>query len=185
MRTHELLIAPLFITSFALGSEAAEEPVPPKVGQQAREFRLKSLDGVEIGLIETLRQGPAVVVVLRGFPGYQCPLCSRQVGELIASAEDFAAKDARIILVYPGPADRLDERAREFLKDTKLPGNFVLVTDPDYSFTNAYGLRWHAALETAYPSTFVISKDNIVSFALVSRAHGGRAKTSDVFGALE
>jgi thioredoxin-dependent peroxiredoxin len=124
-------------------------------------------------------------VVLRGWPGYQCPLCSRQVKELTDVAERFQKAGAQVVLVYPGPAAGLKEHAREFAAGKTLPKGFLLLLDPDYQFTNAYGLRWDAARETAYPSTFVLDSGRTIRFALVSRSHGGRAKTGDVLQALE
>lgn len=63
-----------------------------------------------------------VLVVLRGFPGYQCPYCVRQVHDFIDHASDFAAKNTRVLLVYPGPPAELDQHATEFLeKQAELP----------------------------------------------------------------
>lgn len=157
---------------------------PPKVGDAAPEFELQTPDGRVVRLSETLQRGPAVVVVLRGYPGYQCPICTRQVGSLISFAKDFAAKDATVILVYPGPSEGLAAKAREFLKGSQLPEGFEFVIDPGYSFTDSYALRWNAPRETAYPSTFVVGKDGTIDFAVVSKSHGGRADTTEVVNAL-
>jgi thioredoxin-dependent peroxiredoxin len=53
-----------------------------------------------------------------------------------------------------------------------------LVTDPDYTFTNQYHLRWDAEKETAYPSTFVIDPTGKIRFAQISKTHGGRVKAA-------
>jgi len=169
----------------AVKSIAASSTGPPAVGQVAPEFELKSMEGQPVSLNETLTHGPAVVVVLRGYPGYQCPVCSRQVGSLIKAADQFAQHNARVILVYPGPAYQLEEKAAQFLRETRLPENFTLVTDPDYAFTSAYSLRWDAPRETAYPSSFVVGEDRKVRYAIVSEGHRGRAKTSDLVEAVK
>jgi peroxiredoxin len=91
---------------------------------------------------------------------------------------------ATVIIVYPGSADKLDEHAREFLAGKMLPINFRFVTDPDYVFANKYGLRWDAKNETVYPSTFVLNAKGLITFALVSKSHGGRAKTEDILKEL-
>lgn len=171
--------------SVACAQSTTARSAPPKVGESAREFSLLALDGAKVALSDLTKAGPVVLIVLRGWPGYQCPLCTRQVAELRSKADDFSKRDARVVLVYPGPADRLDENAREFMKNEKLPEGFHFVTDPNYRFTNAYGLRWDAKNETAYPSTFVIGKDNVVRYAKVSKTHGDRAPTDDVLKALD
>ncbi len=87
-------------------------------------------------------------------------------------------------LVYPGPADDLKAHVREFLQNKELPRDFLFVTDPDYTFTNAYGLRWEATRETAYPSTLIIAKGNKVRFAHVSMKHGDRVDSTAALWAL-
>jgi peroxiredoxin len=121
-----------------------------------------------------------VLVVLRGFPGYQCPLCTRQVNEFVGQAKAFSEKGARVVMVYPGPAPELQKRAKEFLADKTWPADWVFLVDPDYTFTNAYGLRWDAPKETAYPSTFVIGRDGKVVWSKVSKTHGGRTTATEV-----
>lgn len=156
----------------------------PGTGDAAPGFALRTLEGKTVELAALTREMPVVLVVLRGFPGYQCPLCTRQVGEFAARAKDFAAKGARVVMVYPGPAKELERRAGEFLKDKSWPADFVFLLDPDYTFTNAYELRWEAKNETAYPSTFVIGRDGKVQWAKVSKTHGGRSTAADVLSKL-
>ena len=125
-----------------------------------------------------------VAIVLRGYPGYQCPVCNAQVGQFLAKAKRFAAAKANVILVYPGPADGLAKHAGQFIRGKTLPDNFYLVIDPDYEFTKAYGLRWDAKNETAYPATFVIDATQTVRFAKISQWHGDRASADEVLEAL-
>jgi len=125
-----------------------------------------------------------VLVVLRGYPGYQCPFCNRQVQDYLSRSADFARLGARVLLVYPGPGDMLNQRASEFLAGRMLPANFSLLLDPDYQFTNLYGLRWEAPKETAYPSTFLIDAKGSVFFAKVAKAHGGRTTAAEMLEEL-
>ena len=65
-----------------------------------------------------------------------------------------------------------------------LPSNIVLVTDPDYTVTNLYGLRWDAPHETAYPSTFVLDKKGMIVFEKISHSHGDRLSAQDALDHL-
>lgn len=169
----------------ALASEVrAADSKPPAVGDVASDFTLNTVTGERTQLAELQKSGPVVLIVLRGFPGYQCPVCNAQVGQFLASAKKFEAQKANVVLVYPGPAGGLKEHAQEFVRGKTLPGNFYLTLDPDFDFTTAYGLRWEAKNETAYPSTFVIGADGIVRLAKISRTHGGRASADEVLKAL-
>ena len=157
---------------------------PPAVGDSVPDFSLKDLGGKNVKLSEQYAKGPVVLVVLRGYPGYQCPFCSQQVGNLLKSAKEFERSGAQVVMVYPGPANGLDARAREFAMDKQFPANFSLLVDPDLKVTDAYHLRWNAPNETAYPSSFVIDRGGKVLYAKVSKVHGDRAATKDLLGAL-
>lgn len=165
-------------------AQAEDKDKPPAVGEMAPALELESYDSETLKLEEVIRKGPAVVMVLRGNPGYQCPLCTRQVGEFMAAAKKLDAANATVIMVYPGPEANLASKAEEFLKDTKLPKGFHLLIDPDYAFTNDWHLRWDAPQETAYPSTFVVDKDGKIRFAKISKSHGDRAAVEDVIKSL-
>lgn len=170
------------------GMANSQETAFPVVGQAAPEFALQGVAGSlqgEVSLKETLKQGPVVLVVLRGFPEKQCPLCSKQVASFVREAKAFKKAQASVLMVYPGGAKDLEIRASEFLKDSQLPEPFSLLIDPGYTFTNAYHLRWDAPKETAYPSTFVIDTDGIVRMATVSKSHGGRADVADVLTVVQ
>jgi thioredoxin-dependent peroxiredoxin len=152
----------------------------PASGVKAPDFTLSTPTGTAVQM-SSLRHGQyLVLVVLRGFPGYQCPYCVRQVHDYIDHASDFAMKNTKVLIVYPGPPADLDQHAKEFLaKEADLPPNVVLVTDPDYAVTNLYGLRWDAPHETAYPSTFIVDRSGVIVFEKISREHGDRLSAQD------
>lgn len=157
----------------------------PAVGAKAPDFTLATPSGKAIKMSSEHQGRALVLVVLRGYPGYQCPYCVRQVHDFVEHAPDFASKNSRVLLVYPGPPADLDQRAKEFLeKQADLPANIVLVTDPDFKVTNLYGLRWDAPNETAYPSTFILDKRGTVLFEKISRGHGDRLSAQDALDHL-
>jgi peroxiredoxin len=184
-RTKTLTLAAAVLGLLAFTVFAADPPKAPKVGEKAPEFTLKTLDDKTVKLSELTAQSPVVLIMLRGWPGYQCPICTVQVREFAKSADAFAAQKARVVMVYPGPAQDLKAHAEEFLKSKTWPKEYVFLTDPDYVFTKSYGLRWDAPQETAYPSTFVIDTKGAIRFAKVSTSHGDRADVATVLKALE
>jgi thioredoxin-dependent peroxiredoxin len=177
--------AVICITGFIVAaSTMAADAVRPVVGAKAADFELADLGGTKIKLSDSLKGGPVVLLVLRGYPGYQCPVCNQQVGQFLAAADKFKAKGATVLMVYPGPSKELQKHAEEFVSGKTLPKDFHLLIDPDYAFTNAYDLRWDAKNETAYPSTFVIGKDQSVLLSKISMTHGGRSSVDEVLKAL-
>jgi thioredoxin-dependent peroxiredoxin len=157
----------------------------PTVGAKAPDFTLSTPTGKTVTMSAEQGGHPLVLVILRGFPGYQCPYCVKQVHDFADHASDFKAKNTRVLLVYPGPPANLDQHAKEFLeKQAELPSNIVLVTDPDYKVTNLYGLRWNAPHETAYPSTFILDRKGTVVFEKISHSHGDRLSAQDALDQL-
>ena len=169
--------------SLFLGGSASAQT--PAVGAKAPDFTLSTPTGKTVTLSAEQSGHLLVLVILRGFPGYQCPYCVKQVHDFAMHASDFKAKNTRVLLVYPGPPADLDQHAKEFLeKQAELPSNIVLVTDPDYKVTNLYGLRWDAPHETAYPSTFILDKEGVVVFEKISHSHGDRLSAQDALDHL-
>ena len=155
---------------------------PPQIGDKAPDFTLNNLSGHRVTLASQLKKGPIALIFLRGYPGYQCPLCTAQVNSYLGRAKDFGKTP--VYLVYPGPADNLKGHAEEFVSGKTIPANFHFLLDPDFAFTKRYDLRWDAPNETSYPSTFVIDRKGVVQFAKISHSHGDRAAADDVLKAL-
>jgi peroxiredoxin Q/BCP len=164
--------------------DKSELKQPPGVGAKAPAFALNDLDGNSVSLADQLKHGPIVLVVLHGYPGYQCPICTKQFGELMGTAKKFAEAKATVVFVYPGSAADLGKHAKEFVGGRTFPENYRFVTDPDFTFTEMYKLRWNAPHETAYPSSFVVDKHGVIQFAKVSHSHGDRASGGELLEAL-
>ncbi len=192
-RSHALALSAANLANAAILSSAAvfmavataAGAATPKAGDKAPDFTLNALDGGKVKLSALYKKGPVALIALRGYPGYQCPICTAQVGELIGSAAKFAEKKALVLLVYPGPSENLKQRASEFVQGKTLPANFRLALDPDYVFTRKYGLRWDAPNETAYPASFVIDAKGKTRFAKISHSHGDRATADELLKALD
>ena len=180
-----LLRRSLVVLMLAGGFAAGGSAETPGLHAKAPDFTLANVDGQPVRLSALLKKGDVALVFLRGYPGYQCPYCQKQVHDLEQDSAKFAAQGIELLLVYPGQAAQLDEKAKEFLgKEDALPANFHLAIDPDFVVTNLYGLRWDAKGETAYPSTFLLDKTGTVLFFKTSHSHGDRATTAEILGGL-
>ncbi len=165
----------------------AQAPIrgkPPAVGEKAPDFVLDTLDGKKVELAALTRTGPVVLIELRGWVGYQCPVCNAQVRELVTQSKEILGTGAKVVLVYPGPADKLKDHAQEFIAGKGLPEGYHFVIDPDRKFVGSYGLLWNKPGETAYPATFVIDKEGKVRFVKVSDSHAGRSTSAEILKAL-
>ena len=175
----------LMILAFAAACCLPGTAQTPAVGAKTPNFTLSTIEGKPVELAAINGKQDVVLVILRGYPGYQCPFCQKQVHDFAEHASDFAARNTAVLLVYPGPPAQLDEHAKEFLvKEANLPANVTLVLDPDYKVTNLLGLRWDAPHETAYPATFVLDRAGQVVFEKISHSHGDRTSATDILAQL-
>lgn len=152
----------------------------PAVGEPAQDFTLKTVDGKAVRLSELTPVSPVVLVVLRGFPGYQCPYCQLQVRDFTRKAQAFVDAGVQVVFVYPGPVDK----ASEAIAGKDFPSSMKMLVDPDYAVTKQYGLRWDAAKETAYPSTFLLDTKGVIYFASIAKMHGGRTSATEILELL-
>jgi peroxiredoxin len=151
----------------------------------APDFEATRVDGTNVRLSALTADGPVVILILRGWVGYQCPVCTRQVGEFLSRAEQFQAAGANVVMVYPGASDYVRERAEEFVTGKTLPAKYHFVTDPDLKIVNLFGVRWDAPDQHAYPSTFVVDRSRVTRFVHVGSSPGDRPAGDAVLEAVQ
>ena len=182
-------IAIVFIFSLVVNVFADKVSQGPKEGSKIESFSGTTMHGSAFKLSEYIDKGSVALVMLRGFPGYQCPVCSTQVAGYIAKAEEFEKQNTPVIFVYPGKVKDLDKKAKEFTLPLEskedLPPNFIFVIDHDYEITNLLDLRWDAPNETAYPAAFVIDHKGYIQYAKISDNHRGRATADEILEVLD
>jgi peroxiredoxin len=122
-------------------------------------------DGNPVELKSYRGKKNVVLVMTRGMIGYSfCAYCSGQTSRLISNYKEFARRDAEVLLVIPGPKDRVEQfltKARADAGDRAVP--FPVLFDEDYRAVNRLGIR----AEQAKPSTYILDKQGQVRFAYV------------------
>lgn len=166
-------------------STAAANPSRLAEGDRVRDFELPIVGGDGfLRLSDEVKQGPVVVIVLRGYPGYQCGICNRQVSALVSRARVLDNAVQRVVLVYPGEDSSLERRAEQFMGSRRLPDPMVMVRDDGMTAVTEWGLRWNKHHETAYPATYVIDSNGRVQWAKVSESHAGRSSVEEILKAV-
>jgi peroxiredoxin len=180
MSLRRLLSTSALVLSLALPGLAAT----PGVADHAPDFTLLTPGGASLQLSSLAARSRVVLIVLRGYPGYQCPYSLQQFNDFQAYANKFAALGTQILFIYPGTSANLASLASDFAPAKLLAENVHLVIDPDFTVTNLYGLRWNATGETAYPSTFIVEKDLSVHAVKVGKLHGDHPTAADILAAV-
>lgn len=156
-----------------------------KVGERIHDFELPIVGKKGyLTLSDEYREGPVVVIVLRGYPGYQCPICTRQVASLANRSSALKSLAAKIVLVYPGDVDDLQRRAEQFKGTRRLPEPMILVRDNQMKMARKWGLHWDKHHETAYPATYVVDRNGDIRWKKVSTSHAQRSTVEEILKEL-
>lgn len=130
---------------------------------------------------------PVVLVVLRGMArsenGGFCPSCLAQAGTLLANRAEFDRRRAEVLVLFPGPSDRVGE----FVQTARLrtPGEptpaFRLLLDRDLKACDRLGIR----ADLAKPSTYVLDRQGRVVYAYVGETSTDRPSVKAVLAQLD
>jgi peroxiredoxin len=118
----------------------------PQVGAPAPDFRLTTLDGKTVSLADFRGK----TLVLNEWATW-CPPCRDETPDLIAVAKKLGAKRDVVFLGIDSTESAPIVRA--FLASKPMP--YAQAIDADKSFSKAYDV-------SAYPTTFVISRDGVL-----------------------
>lgn len=128
-------------------------------------------DGKPIDLTQYRDKKNVLLVVMRGFAGMICPNCTAQTSRLIKNHEEFRKRDAEVLVVYPGPTEKVSDfvAASRTLADNDAV-QFQLLLDADFTVTDKLGIRG----DLAKPSTYILDKKGKVRFAYVGSSTSDR-----------
>ena len=163
-------------------NDAAETnaDLPQDVGQ------LTFLDrgGQAVALADYRDKKNVVLVFLRGFSGEICPYCQTQSSRLIANYQQFADRDAEILLVYPGDPDTVGP----FLEAVAKAGQtmaadvpFPVLLDEGLKAVDFFQIRDNLAL----PATFILDRQGAVRFAYVGSGVSDRPSVKALLAQLD
>ncbi|MAI72968.1 MAG: bacteriocin [Rhodopirellula sp.] len=155
------------------------------IGQRAPDFELPLVGEKNyLSLRDEYHDGPVVVIVLRGYPGYQCPICKSQFNAVVNRAKALSSETKCVVLVYPDKTDQIEKNAKRFIGSRKLPHPIRLVRDDDMQMVTEWGIRWQARNQTAYPATFIVDQNGRVAWKKVSGSSAGRSTVEEILREL-
>ncbi|MGI9472971.1 MAG: peroxiredoxin family protein [Rubripirellula sp.] len=123
-----------------------------------------------------------LLVFTRGFSGMICPYCTTQTSRLISNYDEFQARDAEVLLVYPGSTEQLPSFKEASMKTTaagEFP--FPVLLDENLAAVKQLGI----ASRLAYPSTFIIDKEGSVRLSYVGSNPADRPSIKAILSQLD
>ena len=151
---------------------------PINIGDHIPASTLKNQDGAERSLP---LDKPTVLVFFRG---QWCPFCRWELTGLQTINRGVGELGGEIIAISP------DTEAESQDLKQRLGLTFAILSDPDLSVTDAYGLR-HVSGRAAtgqdmpFPTTFVVDADGIVRAKIENETYRDRPSPKDVMAALK
>lgn len=148
------------------------------------ELTFVDTSGKQVKLEDYRGKKNVVLVITRGFSGRLCPFCRTQSSRLVANYEDFAKRDAEILLVYPGGSEHLEEfidaaKVSEKKEVDQIP--FPILLDSDLKAVNFLQI----AADLAFPSTYILDKEGDVRFAYVGEEINDRPSVKAMLAQLD
>ncbi len=164
-----------------------------KVGDKAPEFTLPDVAGRPVSSAELLRQGPLVVVFLRG---RWCPFCCATVEAWQGALGAVKSRGANLVAISP-----MTSKQGDFMRDQhKLM--FPILSDPQNKVAEQFGVSYQVPkyqqelFSTVFinlpfingedswtlplPATFVISQDGTIRYAWANEDYTLRAEPAEV-----
>lgn len=139
-------------------------------------------NGEKVDLAKYRGKKNVVLVVTRGYGagGYGaniCMYCATQTSRLIDSYEEFAKRDAEVVVVYPIDGDDplgkyagIRRQTYQPLEREPEPTPFPLLLDIDLVAVDKLGIR----KDLSKPATYILDKQGRVSFAYVGETLSDR-----------
>ena len=169
-----------------------------KVGQQAPDFELPSVDGDTVALTDALRRGP---VVLTFYRGSWCPYCDLQLRAYARLMPQLRSAGAQLLAVSPQRVEAAVPNAAEH----RTLG-FPLLTDAGGAVARRYGLVYAlddamrsvllgfgldlsivnggASWELPVPATYVVAPNRRIGWAHVEDDYRRRAEPDAILAAV-
>ena len=159
-----LALAALFVVILRADPDRAETNATPLIGRVAPASVGETADGQPFEL--SRRKGSWVVL---NFFTHNCVPCIREHPELIAFSEQQRALGADGAELYTIVRDSTREQVDQFFAERG--GDWPVVYDPDYSFSNGFGV-------SLVPETWIIDPSGVVRARIISEV------TADGLGQL-
>jgi peroxiredoxin len=165
-----------------------DEPSNRSVSKDRVPLDFLDLGGKAVRLTDFRGRSNVVLVVVKGMPKYPgglfCPGCLAQVNALATNYDEFKKRDAEILMVFPGPTDKVPD----FLANGKVDGAngnpklpFPLLADTDLKAVDALGIRG----DLAKPSTYIFDKKGNAVFAFVGETTTDRPSVKALLARLD
>ena len=142
--------------------------------------------GIPVDLAKFRDKSNVVLTVVKGLPqspgGLYCPGCLAQMNSFGANVDGFKSRGAEVMVVFPGPADSLNDflvQAKAVPADGKV--GVPMLLDKDMAACR----RLDILGDWAKPSTYILNTKGSVVYAYVGEGTTDRPSLKALFAELD
>ena len=150
----------------------------------ATDFELIRADGSVVKL-SGFKGKPVVMVFTRGFPGYICPMCVAYTAHLSEAYGEIKKRGAELVIVFPGPKDRMDAFIKACASAVQENGPdylpFPVCLDADLDVVSRFNLK----ADLSRPATFVFDGRGETQFCHLGADPSERPAIEAILAALD
>jgi peroxiredoxin len=175
--------------SKSYGVAEFKDNAPANAALNPADFPLAFVDanGDPVDLTQYRDKKKVVLIVLRGMPqspgGVFCPSCLAQTSSLLANQQQFTDRGAEVLVVFPGPSERVGEFFQKARSQT--PGEparaFQVLLDKECQACDRLGIRD----DLAKPSTYILDTQGDLVYAYVGETSTDRPSVKALLGQLD
>lgn len=147
-------------------------------GRKLRLKHFKTADGGKINLDDYAGKKNVLVTILKGFGGQVCVYCEAQTKGLEDYADEFAALDTEVVIVYPGPENGMKaflEAYQDDLGAGEKPTHKLLY-DSELTLTRELRIKHSMAV----PTSILLDRNGIIQWSHVAKDDRERPSAEDV-----
>lgn len=162
-------------------------PANADVGQLELPLTFVDAEGQSVDLAKYRGKQKVVLIVLRGMPqkpgGAFCPSCLAQTSSLLANQQEFIERSVAVLVVYPGPTDRLGEFLAKAKSQTsgEPAAIFQVLLDQECLACAKLGIRD----DLAKPSTYILDSAGKLVYAYVGETSTDRPSIKAIVNQLD
>lgn len=154
----------------------------PKPGTQAPELAVETLEGATWRLSE---QEPENFTLIVFFRGLHCPICRKQLQELIEKLDDFRANGVDVIAISGDQRDRAERAHKEWqLGDLRVGYGQSIESMRDWGLFISKAIKEGEPDLFGEPGLFLIRPDGAVYYEAIQSMPFARPPLGDLLGAI-
>jgi peroxiredoxin len=150
--------------------------------EEISKLSFSDADGNTVKLADFQGEKNVVLVITRGYNGTICPFCTAQTSRLVRNHEEFAKRNAEVVVVYPGKANSARDFQAKIVESSDVVGlPFAIFLDENLAAVDRLGIR----SELAKPSTYILDREGKLRFAYVGRTPSDRPSLKAIYKQLD